>query len=178
MRMDQKFASLPNSCVHTALQSQDASHPSLPLLRQDPKTDTKWTGFTFKEHHSLIVALSESVSIVSDSMTPWTVAHQFPLSKGLSRQEYWTRLQFLPPGDLPDLRTEPASLESPSLHADSFLLSYLGTPSYGFYLHLIGLNLEMRTHMAKSTCLWTQSQEGELKRDPKNVPKASTTDWT
>ena len=34
--------------------------------------------------------------------TPWTVAHQAPLSMGLSRQEYWNRLSCPPPGDLPD----------------------------------------------------------------------------
>ena len=34
--------------------------------------------------------------------TPWTVARQALLSMGFSRQEYWTGLSFLPPGDLPD----------------------------------------------------------------------------
>ena len=29
-------------------------------------------------------------SVVSDSATPWTVAHQAPLSMALSRQEYWS----------------------------------------------------------------------------------------
>ena len=32
--------------------------------------------------------------------TPWTVAHQAPLSMGSSRQEYWSGLPFPPPGDL------------------------------------------------------------------------------
>ena len=31
--------------------------------------------------------------------TPWTVAHQAPLSMGFSRQEYWSGLPFLPPGE-------------------------------------------------------------------------------
>ena len=31
-----------------------------------------------------------------------TVAHQALLSMGFSRQEYWSRLSFPPPGDLPD----------------------------------------------------------------------------
>ena len=31
-----------------------------------------------------------SCSVVSDSATPWTVAHQAPLSMGFSRQEYWS----------------------------------------------------------------------------------------
>ena len=35
---------------------------------------------------------------------PWTVAHQAPLSMGLFRQEYWSRLPFPSPGDLPDPR--------------------------------------------------------------------------
>ena len=32
--------------------------------------------------------------------TPWTVAHQVPLSMGLFRQEYWSGLPFPPPGGL------------------------------------------------------------------------------
>ena len=34
--------------------------------------------------------------------TPWTVAHQVPLSMGFSRQEYWSGLPFPTPGDLPE----------------------------------------------------------------------------
>ena len=41
---------------------------------------------------------------------PWTVACQAPLVMGFSRQEYWIGLPCLPPGDLPDPETEPASL--------------------------------------------------------------------
>ena len=32
---------------------------------------------------------------MSDSATPWTRAHQAPLSMGFSRQEYWNGLPFL-----------------------------------------------------------------------------------
>ena len=35
-------------------------------------------------------------------MAPGTVAHQAPLSKGFSRQEYWSGLPFPSPGNLPD----------------------------------------------------------------------------
>ena len=42
-------------------------------------------------------------------MTLWTVAHQVPLSMGFPRQEYWSGLSFLSPGDLPDPGIEPAS---------------------------------------------------------------------
>ena len=39
-------------------------------------------------------------SVMSDSATPWTVAHQFPLSMEFSRQEYWSGLSFPTLGDL------------------------------------------------------------------------------
>ena len=41
-----------------------------------------------------------SGSVLPDSETPWTVAQQAPLSTGFSRQEYWSRLPFPPPGDI------------------------------------------------------------------------------
>ena len=40
---------------------------------------------------------------------PMDIACQAPLSMGCSRQEYWSGLPFLPPGDLPDPRIEPTS---------------------------------------------------------------------
>ena len=46
---------------------------------------------------------------------PWTIAHQAPLSMEFSRQGYWSRLPCPPPGDLPNLRTEPTSLMSPAV---------------------------------------------------------------
>ena len=44
------------------------------------------------------------------------VARQAPLSMGFSRQEYWSGLPFLSPGDLPDPGIES---RSPALQADS-----------------------------------------------------------
>ena len=35
--------------------------------------------------------------------TPWTIACQAPLAIGFSRQEYWSRLPFPSPGDLPEI---------------------------------------------------------------------------
>ena len=49
-------------------------------------------------------------------MTPWTVAHQAPLSMGFSRQEHWSGLPFPSPGDVPDPGIEPGS---PALQAES-----------------------------------------------------------
>ena len=51
-----------------------------------------------------------SCSVIADSFaTPWTVAHQDPLSMGFFWQEYWSGLSFPPPGDLPNPETEPTS---------------------------------------------------------------------
>ena len=52
----------------------------------------------------------------------WTVACQASLSIGFSRQEYWSGLPYLPPGDLPNPGIEPGSLMSPAL-ADGFFMA-------------------------------------------------------
>ena len=61
-------------------------------------------------------------------MAPWTVVRQAPLSMGFSRQEYWSRLPFPLPGDLPDPGIEP---ESPALQT-VYLLSVplFGKPNW------------------------------------------------
>ena len=41
------------------------------------------------------------------SATPWTVAHQAPLSMGFSSQEYWSGLPCLSLGNLPDSGIKP-----------------------------------------------------------------------
>ena len=67
-------------------------------------------------------ALTHSVVPIS-LVTPWTVAHQGPLSMGFSRQEYWTGLPFLPPGDLPNPGIK---LTSPALAGGFFTAEPLG----------------------------------------------------
>ena len=85
-------------------------------------------------------------SVMSDSETPWTVAHQAPLSMGFSRQKYWRRLLFPSPGDLPDPGIGPASPTSSASQADSLLLSHQGSPSKGFG------NQEVRNRGKASDC--------------------------
>ena len=60
--------------------------------------------------------------------TPWTVAHQTPLSLGFYRQEYWSGLPFPSLGDLPNPRIEPMSLASSALQTDSLQCEPLGKP--------------------------------------------------
>ena len=61
-------------------------------------------------------------------MTPWTVAHQFPLSMGFSRQEYWSGLPCPPPGDLPDPGMKPVCLLSSVLAGRIFTIVPTGKP--------------------------------------------------
>ena len=72
---------------------------------------------------------AQSLSHFQLFVPPWTVARQVPLPMGFSWQEYWSRLPLPPPGDLPNLGIEPASLASPALQADSLLLSHQGSPT-------------------------------------------------
>ena len=53
-------------------------------------------------HVCVCVCVCESLTRIRLFVTPWTIFHQAPLSMELSRQEYWSGLQFLSPGDLPD----------------------------------------------------------------------------
>ena len=81
----------------------------------------------------MVLALSElkvwvcaSHSVVSNSVTPWTVDHQALLSMGFSRQEYWSGLPCPSLGDLPDRGIKP---RSPALQADSLPSEPRGKPS-------------------------------------------------
>ena len=65
-------------------------------------------------------------SVMSDSFEiPLTVASQAPLSKGFSRQEYWSGLSFPPTSDHPNSGIKP---DSPALQADSLLSESPGKP--------------------------------------------------
>ena len=66
----------------------------------------------------------QSVSRVLLSATPRTVARQAPLSRGFSRQGYWSGLLCPSPEDLPDPRIDP---RPPALQTDSLLYEPPGT---------------------------------------------------
>ena len=69
---------------------------------------------------------------------PATVAGQTPLSLGFCRQEYWSELPFLPPGDLPDPGVEPAS---PALAGEFCTPEPHGKPLMPLYLAFIRCHL-------------------------------------
>ena len=61
----------------------------------------------------------------SSFATPWTIAHQHPLSMGFHRQEYWKGLSFPSPGDPPDTGMEPVP---PALAGGFFTTELPGKP--------------------------------------------------
>ena len=103
-----------------------------------PKSQTRLSDFTFTFHFWDIFGLNtsdclrvqridclamkvkvKSLSHVQLFGIQWTVAHHAPLSMGFSRQEYWSRLPFPSPEDLPDPGIEP---RSPALQARCFTI--------------------------------------------------------
>ena len=77
----------------------------------------------------VIVFHAQSLNHVWLFVTPWTVAHQAPLSMEFSRQAYWSGLPFPTPGDLPNPGTEP---RSPTLRTDSLPSDAPGGLIYSF----------------------------------------------
>ena len=67
-------------------------------------------------------------------MTPWPITFQAPLSVGFPRQEYWSGLLLLSPGDLPDPGIEPTS---PALAGRFFAAEPPGKP----FEHIVGAYL-------------------------------------
>ena len=68
----------------------------------------------------LHACMLSSFSLVQLFATPWTAAHQAPLSMEFSRQEYWSGLPFLASGIFPI-----ASLMPPALAKGSLSLTFL-----------------------------------------------------
>ena len=62
-------------------------------------------------------------------VTPWTAAHQAPLSMEFPRKKYWSGLLFPSPGDLPDPGIKPVSLASLELAGRFFTTAPLGKPN-------------------------------------------------
>ena len=72
--------------------------PSIRVFSKESTLRMRWP-----KYWSFSLSISPSTClVVSNSVTLWAVAHQAPLSMGFSRQESWSVLPCLPPGDLPD----------------------------------------------------------------------------
>ena len=104
------------------------------------------------------VCVCVCVCVFSHSvLTPWTVAHQAPLSMGFSRQEYWGRLPFSSSGDLPNLGIKPVSPVSPSLAGRLFTTEPQGKPIHRFdlfYFSLIRYSIQFSSVAQSCPTLW------------------------
>ena len=64
-------------------------------------------GPVLKDHPVIIVVVVQSLNRAQHFANPWTIACQAPLSMGFPRKEYWSRLPFPFPEDLPDPGIKP-----------------------------------------------------------------------
>ena len=78
----------------------------------------------------MCVLCAQLFSHVRLFVTLWSIVLQTPLSMGFSSQQYWSRLPFPPPGDLPDRGIEPVSPWSPALTGRFFTTEPPGKPKF------------------------------------------------
>ena len=105
------------------LLSQPGIKPGLPAV------EVPWNF-----HKFFIYSETKLLSCVQLFATPWTTAHQAPLSVSFSRQGCWSGLPFPSPGDLPNPGIEPGS---PALQADSLPTNIQGKPILDKHMYQI-----------------------------------------
>ena len=97
----------------------------IPYFRQI-KLDSLRVGKKPNLHRVVVeTECAQSLSHVCLFATLWTVVRQALLSMEFSRQEYWSRLSFRTPGDLPDPGIKPM----PHYRRILYLLSHWGSPN-------------------------------------------------
>ena len=92
---------------------------------------------------------AQSHSHVQLFAIPRTVVCQAPLSMGSPRQEYWRRLVFPSPEDLPTPGIEPTSPASPALASASLTTEPPGAPNQGHYFRvtvIMDINMHLKNH--------------------------------
>ena len=70
--------------------------------------------FVLKKQQFVSCVCAKSLQSCPIWCNPMDGSHQAALSMGFSRQEHWSGLPCPPPGDPPNPRTEPTSLQSPA----------------------------------------------------------------
>ena len=88
---------------------------------------------------------TKELAVVSDSCKPWTVAFQAPWSMGFSRQEYWSRLPWVSPRDLPYPGIEPGT---PACKQVLYQLNYEGSPLINIWDYLVFQRIARRDKKA------------------------------
>ena len=150
-----KFWSITVSC-HTLVSYSPFSAPNLsPNSLISDSVSLSISPSLSYHHHSFQSSFSFVhacyISRVQLFATPWTLAHQAPLSMGFSRQECWSGLPCLLPGDLPYPWMEPASFMSPVLAVKSLPLVPPGKPLLSLNSVQFNTFLLLRTFWVQGT---------------------------
>ena len=121
----------------------------------------------FRDLQMIVWVHDESLSHVQLFVTPWTVAHQAPLSMGFSRREYWSRLPCPSPGHLPDPGIEPTSLTTPTLAGGFFATSITWEALEMIRSHPrpLGKAASEEEGKMKKEVSWTPKREKEKEED-------------
>ena len=99
---DPMDCSLPGSSVHGVFQAIVLESIAISFSRGSSQPRDWGRQPNYSQYMSEETCLPACVlSHVRLFVTPWTLAHQAPLSMEFSRQEYWSGLLNPPPGDLP-----------------------------------------------------------------------------
>ena len=117
--------------VHGGLKSTHLKSAHYTFAGRTKNWMSEWMNELSKPEKSTVMTESfkkivhaQLLSRVRLLVTPWTVAHQAPLSMGFPRQGYWSGFPFSP-RDLPDPGIKPTS---PAWQVDSLPLSHQGSP--------------------------------------------------
>ena len=113
------------SLSHLFSRSGAGGHRLLTRAMWELHLGAEWT----RRGHGRCACVLGCSRVSKSYATPGTVACQAPQSRGFSRQEYWSRLPFPPPGDLPDPGIEPMSPASPPLAGGFFAIEPRGKPA-------------------------------------------------
>ena len=73
----------------TLCDPRDGRPPHSPIPGIFQARTLEWVAISFSNAWKWKVKV-KSLSLIRPSATPWTAAHQAPLSMGFSRQEYWS----------------------------------------------------------------------------------------
>ena len=99
----------------------EGSRDMVSLMRKVTQNCKVLTFFAYDANFCVCLMCVCVLSHIQLFATPWTVAHQVPLSMEFSRQEYWTGSPFHTPGGLPGPGMEPTSLASSALAGRFFI---------------------------------------------------------
>ena len=101
-----------------------------------------WSNVKHPNHFLKVCVCVKSLSRVWLFATPWTIAHQAPLSMGFSRQEYWSGLPFPSPGIFPTQGSNPGLLHC---RQTLYSLSHQGSQAFK-----VGTSLRWGLYISKS----------------------------